>query len=336
MRFLIAILLVASSMYAADRVVLFEDFTNSGCGPCWSIETQVNSFVNSHLAAGDLSVVRVHVSWPSSSDPIYAANPTEQTARKNFYSVSSVPRLYIDGTYSGGSSSVGSLQTWFNNRNAVPCYLNIDVAKENTNDTGTLYITLNAEQALGSETLRLHAILVEDDVPGAGYWSSSVFEQAFRDNLCGSSGQVITFGSSYPSTINVELPYGTSGMVESNASLAVFVQGQSTREVYNAWYMPVMDIPYNTGTESHENLAISTIEISASPNPTAGSFIISHPGLNGGNNSISLFDISGRKVNSVVPSGDQTLFSVESPGVYLAILHTEGGNTATQRIVVTR
>lgn len=51
------LLLITAVIHAADRVVLFEDFTNSGCGPCWNIETQVNSFVNSHLAAGDLSAV---------------------------------------------------------------------------------------------------------------------------------------------------------------------------------------------------------------------------------------------------------------------------------------
>ena len=333
MRTLILLLLIAASIYAADRVVLFEDFTNSGCGPCWSIETQVNSFVNTHLAAGDLSAVRVHVSWPSSSDPIYVANPSEQNGRKSFYSVSSVPRLYIDGSY---CSSVNNLESSFTARSAVPSYLNIYVAKETTNDTGTLFVTLNAEQALGSETLRLHAILVEDDVAGAGYWSSSVFEQAFRDNLCGSTGQVVDFGSSYPSTLIIELPYGTSGMIENNASLAVFVQGQSTKEVYNSWYMPVMDIPYNTSVEENESDLVQEIEISISPNPTSGNFSLSYNGFGNSPVSLSLFDVSGRLIEESVLTSQDTAFSLANPGVYLAVLSSENGRFASKRIVVTR
>lgn len=213
--------------------------------------------------------------------------------------MSSVPRLYIDGVYSGGSSSVGSLNSWFNTRSAVPCYLNIDVA-------------------------------------GAGYWNSSVFEQAFRDNLCGSSGQVVSFGSSYPSTVEIELAFGTSGMVEGNASLAVFLQGQSTKEVYNAWFMAVMDIPYNTSTENEEYLSVNEIDLTISPNPSSGAFSVSYSGVIGMSASLSLYDISGRLIIQSGLTSEETPFSLSNPGVYLVVLNSSNGTISTERIVITR
>ena len=48
---IVALVILATVSMAAQRVVLFEDFTNSGCGPCWSIEPQINAFISANIAA---------------------------------------------------------------------------------------------------------------------------------------------------------------------------------------------------------------------------------------------------------------------------------------------
>ncbi len=332
MKLTLTVLMMCGILFAADRVVLLEDFTNSGCGPCWNIETTLNNFINPHLAAGDLSVVRVHVSWPSSSDPIYVGNPTEQNARKNFYGVSGVPTLKLDGVI---TSSAYNLSAGFTNRMNTPCYLDIEVAKEDDKDTGTLHVTLTAEQSLGSETLRLHAILVEDNVPGAGYWAGSHFEQAFRDNLCGANGQTVTFTGSYPSTVQIELPYGTQGWDENEVSLCLFLQGQTSKEVFNAYFKPVLDIPSWTGIAETEAAVIPLQPAVIYPNPSTGSFMVQASAENGFLTA-SLYDIRGRLVDSFSFSGGSACFDVEETGVYSLMLTDTSGSIAVSRVVVTR
>jgi len=332
MKYIAAVLIISGAVFAAERVVLLEDFTNSGCGPCWNIEATLNNFINPHLAAEDLSVARVHVSWPSPSDPIYVANPSEQNARKNFYGVSGVPTLKLDGVI---TSSVYNLNAGFANRMNTPCYLGIEVAKEDDKDTGTLHVTLTAEQALGSETLRLHAILVEDNIPGAGQWAGSYFEQAFRDNLCGANGQVVTFTGSYPSTAEIELPYGTQGWDEDEVSLCLFLQGQTSKEVYNAYFKPVLDIPTWVGI-SDSQAAITPLQPAVvSPNPSNGSFMVT---VMEDNLSLTakLYDIGGRLVDQRIFTEGSTSFQVEEAGVYALMLRGQSGETAYSRVVVTR
>lgn len=333
MKHIAAIIIISAVLFAADRVVLLENFTNSGCGPCWNIETTLNNFINPHLAAEDLSVVRVHVWWPSASDPIYVANPTEQTARVNYYSVSGVPTLKMDGIL---TCSAYNLSGSFTSRMNAPCYLGINVSKEDDKDTGTLHISLTAEQSLGSEVLTLHAILVEDNVSGAGYWAGSYFEQAFRDNLCGASGQTVTFTGSYPSTVNIELPYGTQGWNEDEVSLCLFLQGQTSKEVFNAYFEPVMDIPSWTGISEVAEAVTPVPSVVISPNPSTGSFVVASTESGSSFMTAELYDIVGRLVDERTLIEGSSTFQVEETGVYVLMLRGQSGQTFLSRVVVTR
>ena len=331
MKYLILLILIFAVTQAAERTVLFEDHTNAQCGPCWSIEGQINTFVNAHLAAGDLAVLRTHAWWPG-TDPIYNANPTEQAARINFYNISGVPSLKMDGVLPASGTN---LEARFDIRAATACYLDIEVTKNDatTDVNGTIYIALTAEQALTSSPLKLHAILVEDEIPGTGYWSSTVFEQAFRDNLCGEDGVDVDFGSTYPSTIYFEFPYSTDSWEDEYVHLTVFVQSTGNKEIYNAWYGAVLDIPQNMGIEG---AAQAEPAISVSSNPNSGSFVIAHPNISSTNASISLYDILGREIETRVINGDESTFSINNPGLYLVVINTEDGRIATERVVVTK
>lgn len=326
---LVLISVLSLSSIAADRVVLVEDFTNSGCGPCWSLEPTLNAFVNSHLAAGNIAPIRVHVNWPSPTDPIYLANPGEQNARKSFYNITGVPTVKFDGVLTGTSNLEGS----FNTRYAVPSYLDILVCRNGTAQTGVMSIRLIAEQDLGAEaTMRLFCTIVEDDVPGAGYWSSTVFEQAFRDNIFGVAGPVVEFTAPYPDTLFFEAPYSTTGWVAANLSVATFVQEYSTshKEVMNASYENFLGLPTGIAQGGEASGTSITLE----ENPCAGVFagtvsLAAGPGV------LSVYDLTGRQVTSTDVS-DGASFEGVLPASGIYILRLTGGDesTAVRRLVV--
>ena len=45
------------------------------------------------------------MSWPSSTDPFYLANTSEQNARRTYYGVNSIPAGFGNGATIGGSAS---------------------------------------------------------------------------------------------------------------------------------------------------------------------------------------------------------------------------------------
>jgi len=335
MRKAVLCLLAASLALAADRVVLFEDFTNSGCGPCWNIESQINAFVANHIASGTLAVIRTHVNWPSASDPIYLANPTEQTVRKAQYGVQSVPYLIFDGIQ---VTAAPSLESHFTSRLNTPSYIDILVARNGDGTSGNVSIRVIAEQEpewQEGTVMRLWPILVEDDVPGVGYWAGSVFEQAFRDNLLGPYGEVVEFAAPYPDTIFVDAEYTVAPSWDAdNLYLATFLQctyQQSDHEVPNADWQKFMEIPQ--GVE--EGFTPFGPVLTVTPNPGSGAFTAVSVVPEGSTATLQVFDIAGRTVLTS-PAGAQTGFALAESGVYFVRLLTDTGASVTRTIAVIR
>lgn len=335
MKVFLMLLVTASIASAADRVVLFEDFTNSGCGPCWNIEGQINDFVAAHIASGTLAVIRTHVNWPSASDPIYLANPTEQTVRKAQYGVQSVPYLIFDGIQ---VSAAPSLENHFNNRLNTPASIDILVARNGDEAAGAVSIRIIAEQEpqwQEATVMRVWPILVEDNVPGTGYWAGSVFEQAFRDNLLGPYGEVVEFTGPYPDTIFVDAEYVVAPSWDANnLFLATFLQcsyQQGDHEVPNADWQKFMDIPQ--GVE--DGFTPFGPVLTVTPNPGSGVFTALSLLPEGSTGTLQVFDIAGRTLLTF-PAGGQTGFSLDGSGVYFVRLVADTGESVTRTIAVVR
>jgi hypothetical protein len=331
----LCLVILASISIAADRCVLFEDFTNSGCGPCWSVETQVNAFVNANLSSGNLCVIRTHVNWPAANDPIYLANPTEQTVRKAQYGVSSVPYFKIDGILNAGA---GNFQTLFDQRVSVPAVIAIDVARIGDEASGTLSFRIIAEEDPGwTVPMMLWPILVEDNIPGVGYWAGSVFEQAFRDNLLGPYGEEITFDGTFPDTVYADANYAVDPSWDANELyLATFVQcayQYSEHEVENCNWAKFLDI--QTGIGEAEWNRTDAPFLSASPNPSNGEFSIAAVLPENSTGTVQVFNLAGRMVYSGSATEPSTV-SVTESGVYLMRLTTSQGASVTGSIVVIR
>ncbi len=271
----------------------------------------------------------VHVSWPSPSDPIYLANTTEQNARKSLYGVNSVPWTQFDGVIHSSS-----YLTAYNNRMAVPCHLDILACRNGGTSSGIVSIRLIAEQDLGMTSTRAFAILLEDDVPGAGYWSSSTFPYAFRDNLMGVAGTVVEFSAPYPDTVFVEVPYNLSpSWVATNLYLATFVQAYSSsdKEVANSRFDNFLGLPQ--GMEDGAPGAGAT-SVTAEPNPSIGLFTVSASMPEGVSGLVTIFDMAGRELASFDASALPVQVAAPGPGVYFARLSTSSGGLDAARVVV--
>ncbi len=335
MRTLFCVLAIAAAAGAADRVVLFEDFTNSGCGPCWSIEPQINAFVASHIESGELAVIRTHVNWPSASDPIYLANPTEQTVRKAQYGITSVPYLIFDGIQ---VTAAPSLENHFNNRLATPAYIDILVARNGDETSGSISIRIIAEQEpqwLPETVMRVWPILVENNVPGVGYWAGGVFEQAFRDNLLGPYGSEISFSAPYPDTVFIDAGYEIAPAWNADELyLATFLQcsyQQGDHEVPNADWQKFLLIPEGVGEGAPAMVPV----LEVGPNPSHGTFTATATIPAGVSGTLQVFDTAGRSLLSVQAGGTSTFTASES-GLYFVRLLLETGVSVSRAVAVIR
>jgi len=56
-------------------------------------------------------MVAFHMYWPSSADPFYQANTTQNTERKTYYGVNATPTLKVDGVLDIWPISVAASRT---------------------------------------------------------------------------------------------------------------------------------------------------------------------------------------------------------------------------------
>lgn len=84
-----------------DRVVLFESFTSSTCGPCASYNPGMdNNITHSatyavNTVGSQVAMVKYQMNWPSpGTDPNYNA---DGAARQSFYGVNGIPDPYLNG-----------------------------------------------------------------------------------------------------------------------------------------------------------------------------------------------------------------------------------------------
>jgi hypothetical protein len=91
-----AALLICGAATAQQRVVLYETFTSSTCGPCNPGNANFEGVLDSVANPAQYVSVKYQQNFPGSGDPYCT---TEAVSRRSYYSINSIPRLRIDGGF---------------------------------------------------------------------------------------------------------------------------------------------------------------------------------------------------------------------------------------------
>jgi hypothetical protein len=87
-----------------QRLVLAEGFSSATCGPCAAQNPAWNALL--HNNQDIVTSIKYQMNWPApGTDPMYHHNPIDNTARRNYYSVNSVPNAVINGNHFQGTPS---------------------------------------------------------------------------------------------------------------------------------------------------------------------------------------------------------------------------------------
>jgi tetratricopeptide (TPR) repeat protein len=153
----------------ANRTVLAEVFTGSGCPPCVAADLGFEAMMERYKR-DELAVLMFHLHIPM-PDPM--TNPATQ-ARAKFYGVSSVPSFTIDGKLSGSGGTREMTQSFYDRVNpdvekqletAAAADLKLDVALDGlTVKTKVAVSNIKSE----SDKLKLQIVLAEDKLRYTG------------------------------------------------------------------------------------------------------------------------------------------------------------------------
>ncbi|MBN1435302.1 T9SS type A sorting domain-containing protein [Candidatus Fermentibacterales bacterium] len=285
--------------------------------------------VNGYLDDGDIAPQIIFYNGPGSS--AYTA------ARHSLYGWGWTPTFQVDGVHQQIGWSPSTIKDYIDSRLAVPSHVSIVVVVSGTLWGGTAYYAITAEQDLGvSGEIKVWSAILEDhDIATSAYGVYNGQELMWEPRAwpLGSSGTPITFTGPYPETVNVQGDYilDPGQHTFENLNVITYVQcSTGNKECLNASFI---DLPDAVGVEDPGGPGVSSLLVSAWPNPCSGCVTVASSLPEQGSGQIRILDLSGRCVASF-EAGGQTQVQIEQQGVYFARLETSAGEAVTTRFTV--
>ena len=244
---LVALAVAGSAAFGqAQRLVLFEEFTQASCGPCASQNPAFNTLLDAN--ATKAVSIKYQTSWPG-FDPMNLQNPTDVATRVSFYGVNGVPWTAMDGVAPTGSAYAGApanvTASSINTRYAVASDYSVTVAHQFTANNDSVefvvYVTNATQNSITNANLKLHLGLVEKAIefptaPGSN--GETEFYMVMRKMIPDASGTAIpaTMASGTPFVFTAKVAVPTYVYKLAEVAMVAWVQDMTTKDVKNAGY----------------------------------------------------------------------------------------------------
>jgi thiol-disulfide isomerase/thioredoxin len=228
----------------AQRRPFMEVFSSSTCPPCAPANQTFKALMDQQ-PAGRFNVLKYQMSWPGAGDPYFTL---EAQDRRTFYSVTSVPRMQIDGEWDQHAGQV--TQAILDDFRARPAFLEIAAAYQITGQRVDMQMELIPLANLSGNLRLFVAIYEKVTTQNAKNNGETVFYDIFKKFMTSSQGDPLpaliegdnvpmsfdyTFNGSFilPPSAQQPVNHATNHTVENFNNLAVvaWVQDMTTKEV---------------------------------------------------------------------------------------------------------
>ena len=305
----ITVLMLPNLLFAqATKRVLIEDFTSSTCGPCATFNPGFHSWIEAHRA--NISIVSFHMNWPAPyNDPMFLSNSSENTARRTYYGVNSIPQFWMEGVRSW-VGTMSNIDTWYSVYLAQTTPVGISISDTRVApDSIVTNVTITNLTNLPAGVYTLKAFVVEHGIhinsdPGLTNGEHD-FPDVFRKALTNISGTPI---SSNAGTYNFQYRYKRDATWQDAEIYTIaLVQNEGDKTTMNTISS---NFPSPTGITPYSNEVPSNYSLSQNyPNPFNPTSNIKFNLPKTEQVSLKIYDILGNEVQNLVDG-------VQQAGVY--------------------
>jgi hypothetical protein len=210
-----------------QRIPMIEHFSSSTCGPCVSVNNQMNTFCNNN--AGRFTYTKYQMNWPGSGDPYYTA---EGGVRRAYYGVSGVPDIYLDGV---GTNNAAVNQNTFNQHADEPGYF--DVRGSFTVEGNNIHIFADVMPYVDVEA-RVYVAINEKVTHGnVGTNGETEFHHVFMKMMPNGEGSTIAFTTGEMQRLEFTQDMSGTHVEEmSDLEVSIWVQNHGSKYVYNSHF----------------------------------------------------------------------------------------------------
>jgi hypothetical protein len=288
---------------------LIEKFTSSTCGPCASYN---NATFNPYYTAQNqnFNYIAYQMDWPGTGDIYYTA---EGAVRRDYYGVTAITSLWIDGGEYSTSNNQATLTTHVNTEATKTGYFGL-TANRNLSGGNALVNYTITPYLTGSFVL--HAAVIEKVTTGnVGSNGETSFKHVMMKMVPNASGTTIntTAGTPISGQITASL---ANTFIEENSDLEVilFIQNAATKEIMQSFKA--------TDALSLEDNALAKVKLY--PNPASNNIRFT----NIQEATIMITDVTGKVVLQTEGVDENSIINVSNlnSGIYLVNIKNESMN----------
>jgi thiol-disulfide isomerase/thioredoxin len=218
-----------------SRTVLIEEFTNTSCIPCAEASPILDGLAE-EFGRENLVAIKYHPWWPGATDPFYLHNTVDNRTRTEYYFITQIPDVIVDGTNGPPSLDSIAIRNDIEARLSQPSSMTVEAEYEVTGSQYTVRATVVAVDDPGYSDLAIHFAVVESGIhidPPPGINGETDFEHILRKMLPDGNGEPFTI--SVDDTLEFERQVMIdAAWVTDNIETVVFVQSQGSLEVLQA------------------------------------------------------------------------------------------------------
>jgi len=235
------VLLALNANGQSQRTLLFEEFTQASCPPCEASNPLLHDIIEANVEK--IVQIRYQTSWPG-VDPMNADNPVEVQERVDYYGVSGVPSLHMDGSVpTQGTFPQLVTQNEVDAQYAVesPILVNVKHLLAGNLASANVNVTVTNEGTTDYAGGMLRVAFTEEaitwDAP-PGSTSITVFEAVMKSFVTGTAGiEIPTIAAGDSWTMNwaeANIPFTIYDA--RTIGVVAFVQDDATQAIHNADY----------------------------------------------------------------------------------------------------
>ena len=210
----------------AQRIPMIEHFSSSSCTPCVSVNASMKTLTNNN--PGKYTYVKYSTSWPSPTDTHYIP---ECDVKAQYYGVSGVPVIMLDGEDRGTPITQATLDSRFN----TPAIA--DVRGAFNIDGNTLHVTADFMSYANMSDVKAFVTVNEKVIEKNGTNGESEFRHILLKMLGGVSGTDVELKAGEYQRLEFTHDMSTTKMQDINdLEVALWLQDLTTKEVFNSHF----------------------------------------------------------------------------------------------------
>jgi len=321
------------------RYTLIEGFTSCSAPPCGVGDLNLQNVLTQNDAqGGKYTLIKYQMNWPGTGDPYYTL---EGAARRNFYDVTIIPWLHVDG--SGEDEILFTNNQLVDYQSILSCVeVKGSFSVEDKTVNAIIHITPTVD-INESNDLRLFIAIVEKETHGNTCSSGqNTFVQVMKKFMPDTDGielgnltenQAIIKEQTWEFKGDYFMPYpgyiinhDIEHSVENfdNLEVVAWVQNIATKEVYNSC----------TATKGTSNISTNNlVAVELFPNPVTDELYISNTQQV---KNITIVNMTGQTVIEALGTGDKTMVISTQylpSGIFFVTLKNNEGVQITKKLV---